>query len=132
AGGIWSYARESKQRHIAEGHAEAEKQQKGIAEGRAREAELSLAHARLAEGDALIAADEIGRAAERYEEARQVLERNGVSTFVADLCLWNAYRMSPPPLMEFTGHTGQVNCAAYLPGGRRIVTGSEDGTGRLW
>jgi serine/threonine protein kinase/WD40 repeat protein len=95
------------------------------------EAELNLATGKLAEGDALIPADEIGQAVERYEEARQLLEKNGASTSVADLYLWRAYRFSPPPLMEYVGHTAQINCAAFLPGGR-ILTGAEDGTARVW
>ena len=36
------------------------------------------------------------------------------------------------PLLEFVGHTDVVNCAVFLPGGRRVLTGSQDGTVRLW
>jgi WD40 repeat protein len=35
-------------------------------------------------------------------------------------------------VQRFQGHQGQVNCAAYVPGSRRILTGSSDETVRLW
>jgi WD40 repeat protein len=34
-------------------------------------------------------------------------------------------------LARFTGHTGNVNCVAFVPGGRAL-SGSSDGTLRLW
>jgi WD40 repeat protein len=35
-------------------------------------------------------------------------------------------------LSTLKGHTGPVNDVAFLPGGRRIVSVSADGTGRIW
>jgi WD40 repeat protein/tetratricopeptide (TPR) repeat protein len=130
--GLWSYARESKQRRIAEREAREAQFERQTALQARKEAEVHLAYGRIAEGDALVAADEIGRAKERYDEAWDVLERNGVSSFPARLAMWDAHRKSPPPLLEMTGHSGQVNCLAYLPGGRALVSGSDDGTARIW
>jgi WD40 repeat protein/tRNA A-37 threonylcarbamoyl transferase component Bud32 len=35
-------------------------------------------------------------------------------------------------LLKLTGHTGNVRSLAWSPNGARIVTGSEDGTAKLW
>jgi tetratricopeptide (TPR) repeat protein len=36
------------------------------------------------------------------------------------------------PLLDLTGHTGQVSSAAFSPDGTRIVTASADRTAKLW
>ncbi len=36
------------------------------------------------------------------------------------------------PICELRGHEGQVRAAAFLPGGKRLVTAAMDGTLRLW
>ena len=35
-------------------------------------------------------------------------------------------------LLALTGHTDSVLCAAFSPDGTRIVTGSADGTAKVW
>src|SRR3984893_10836146 len=35
-------------------------------------------------------------------------------------------------LAVLRGHTDKVNAVAVMPGGTRIVTGSDDGTARVW
>ena len=52
-------------------------------------------------------------------------------------CLGSAHR---PPTVQlgraqqavFSGHESAVNCVTYSPDGRRIVSGSDDGTIRVW
>lgn len=34
--------------------------------------------------------------------------------------------------IELRGHDGSVTGAAFSPDGKRLVTGSADGTGRIW
>jgi len=38
----------------------------------------------------------------------------------------------PAPPLEWIGHSGAVRCTSYSPNGCYIVTGSEDGTIRIW
>ena len=95
-------------------------------------AESSLAQSTIAEANALAASGRWADAKSRYEEARQLLERLGQSPFLAELGLWDAHRLSPPPLLELTGHAGPVIGAVYLPDARRFLTGGEDGTVRMW
>src|SRR5258705_7682775 len=35
-------------------------------------------------------------------------------------------------LKTFRGHTDRINCVAFSPDGKRIVTGSYDRTARVW
>ena len=41
-------------------------------------------------------------------------------------------RQSRGGLFTLYGHTDQVNCASFSPDGSRIVTGSGDGTAKVW
>ena len=45
--------------------------------------------------------------------------------------VWDA-DTGQPVGQPFTGHTNYVNDVAFSPEGKRIVSGSEDGTLRLW
>jgi hypothetical protein len=36
------------------------------------------------------------------------------------------------PIWSFVGHTGPVESVAYSPDGKRVLTGSSDGTARVW
>src|SRR5260221_515369 len=38
----------------------------------------------------------------------------------------------PSPPLEWTGHTGFVNCVRYSPNGCYIISGSSDNTIRMW
>jgi WD40 repeat protein len=129
--GIFFYVREVRLRTTAEANKHLADRSAAEALAAKKAAELNLANGRIAEGDALLLNDQFSRARQRYEEARVLLARHGSATFPADLAWWDACRQSPPPLIEFVGHGGQVNCAQFLPNGRHIVSGGVDGA-RLW
>ena len=38
----------------------------------------------------------------------------------------------PAPPMEWTGHSRPISSVIYSPNGARVVTGSDDGTIRIW
>jgi WD40 repeat protein len=42
------------------------------------------------------------------------------------------FRFKPPTMSIFEGHTGPVTCVAFSPDSRYALSGSEDGTVRLW
>src|SRR5205814_2864515 len=53
----------------------------------------------------------------------------------ADLRGWEwryVHRLCHADLVTLTGHTDRVTSAAFDPTGSRIVTGSEDGTAKVW
>ncbi len=60
-------------------------------------------------------------------DGRQVLLANSSETVVR---LYDA--ATGQQVQSFPGHTGEVNCAAFRPDGRQLLTGSDDGTARLW
>ncbi len=101
---------------------------------RAAEAESlrALSESRLFEGDALAPAGRWPDAVARYDEARRMLERLKRDITPAELGLWDAFRRQAPPLHVFRGHAGAVTCSAFSPDGRRALTGSDDGTVRIW
>jgi WD40 repeat protein len=111
--GVWSYARESRQRRAAEANE--------------RRAELHLARGLIAQGEALGQSGRWGEAKPKLEEAHALLTDLGEPTFHADLAAWHAHLESPPPLLEFTAHEGPCTDVAYLPGGERFVSAGYDG-----
>ncbi|ORX56688.1 WD40 repeat-like protein [Piromyces finnis] len=46
--------------------------------------------------------------------------------------LYEVQTNNPNPVVNFDGHTGNVTAIAYQSAGRWIVTGSEDGTIKIW
>ena len=45
---------------------------------------------------------------------------------------WTDIRAEADPLRTFTGHTSAVSSVAFAPDGERLLSGSFDGTARLW
>ena len=95
-------------------------------------AELNLADALIAQGDALGAASQWGVAKQQFQQAIDLLRANEQSSFVAEVAFWDANRRSPSPLMEYAAHRGEVTHLRFLPGGEQLATVGSDGVGRLW
>lgn len=46
--------------------------------------------------------------------------------------IWDIPSLSNTPIMSLDGHTGNVTALQYSAQGKWIVTGSEDGTVKVW
>ena len=46
--------------------------------------------------------------------------------------IWDIPSLSNTPVANLEGHTGNITALAYSAQGKWIVTGSEDGTVRVW
>lgn len=46
--------------------------------------------------------------------------------------IWDIPSLSNSPIMQLEGHTGNVTALQYSAAGKWIVTGSEDGTVKVW
>jgi WD40 repeat protein len=106
--------------------------QRTLAEVRERQANLRVEQARVAQANAFVAAGRVAEARTLYERSRDGLEGLGVPTLPADLGLWDAQRRAEFEFVPLDGHTTFVNAAAFSPGGRTALTGSTDGTVKLW
>src|SRR6266404_2953510 len=91
---------------------------------------LRVAIEKVADGDTELHRDRLDRATDRYLDARTLFTRNGNSPFVAELGLWEVYRRAPPALNAFA--TPVAHAVAFLPDGRRALSGGDDGNVYLW
>jgi RNA polymerase sigma factor (sigma-70 family) len=57
-----------------------------------------------------------------------------VGSVVGELALrlWDVASGAERPTLDSAGHRGRVNAVAYLPDGRTLITGGEDGSVRFW
>jgi G protein beta subunit-like protein len=46
--------------------------------------------------------------------------------------IWDIPSLSNTPVANLEGHTGNITALAYSAQGKWIVTGSEDGTVKVW
>lgn len=56
-----------------------------------------------------------------WDDERQLITR-----------IWDIPSLSNTPIMSLDGHTGNVTALQYSAQGKWIVTGSEDGTVKVW
>lgn len=66
------------------------------------EAEIRLAYSLMTQGDLLTKDRRWGAAKLKYEEARQLFEKQDAPTKSLDIAVWEAQRWSPPPVMSFS------------------------------
>ncbi len=109
----------------------ADEQAKAAGAARAA-AEVNLADALIAQGDALGATGQWRVAKEKFHQAIDLLRANRQSSFLAEIALWDANRRSPSPLMEFPAHDGEVTHLRFIPGGEHLATIGSDGVARFW
>jgi WD40 repeat protein/predicted Ser/Thr protein kinase len=113
----------------AEFHAQGELKQRLLAQADEAKTRLNLYAADIA------VASEVIRDG-NYGLARRTLERLRPNAGQTDLrgfewrYLWNLCRGDQ--LATLTGHALTVTCAAFSPDGKRLATGSQDGTVKLW
>lgn len=126
AGGLAGVVREWRR---AERHATGETNQRHLAEDYAARMRLNLYAA-----DVNLASEAMQRG--DYGLARRTLVALAPKEGEQELrgfewrCLWNLCRSEE--LATLTGHTWIVTCAALSPDGRLAVTGSQDGSARIW
>ena len=123
----------------------------GVAVWQWRAAEHARKNEALARGTAERAQAEAERQQEKFERseygrtmqvAHQEWRDNNVAAAVslldstrADLRGWEwryVHRLCHSDLLTLKGHTGSVTSAAFSPDGSRVVTGSWDGTAKVW
>jgi WD40 repeat protein len=68
-----------------------------------------------------------------------LLQQPGVIPFgrfsardITDDSIWDIPSLSNTPVANLEGHTGNITALAYSAQSKWIVTGSEDGTVRVW
>jgi WD40 repeat protein len=114
--------------------ANAERAKKGEAEARknARERQIQLAEAQLAQADALGLAGQSERARSVYWQSFGNFTELGLPTYAAEIGLFGAYEASGQPIRTLRGHTGPVTGVAMCPDGRTILSCGVDHTLRVW
>ena len=79
-------------------------------------------------GNKIVALPKGGQSAAISSDGRWVLTGGGYGSAMAVLCEPDSGREG----IQFKGHTAEVLSVAFCPDGRRILTGSMDGTAKLW
>jgi WD40 repeat protein/predicted Ser/Thr protein kinase len=122
AGILWQWRQ-------AEFHAQGELRQRLIAQADAAQTRLNLYAADVALASQSIQDHNLGRARRTLDGLRPMPGEMDLRGFEWRY-LWNLCRGNQ--LATLTGHDRTVTCAAFSPDGNRIVTGSMDGTARIW
>lgn len=114
---------------VAEFHAQGEWRQRLMAEQVAAETRLNLYAADVAVASQAIQNGDYGRARRTLEALRPKPGEKDLRGFEWHY-LWNLCRGAQ--MATLTGHRGTVTCAVFSPDGKRLATGSHDGTVRIW
>jgi len=122
AGVVWQW-------RVAEFHARGEQKQRLIAEKDAAETRLNLYAADVAVASQAIEDGDMGRARLTLDALRPKEGETDLRGFEWRY-LWNLCRGTQ--LATLMGHSGTVTCVAFSPDGKRLATGSHDGTVRIW
>ena len=120
--------RAEKSETLANERAEEAARQKAIADKEARAAQIALARVSTQEGRRMMDAGRTGEALAYFARAlrndHESTAVSWVSSILANGRLW----IPGLPLR----HSAAVQSVAFAPDGRRVVTGSADGTARIW
>jgi len=122
AGILWQWRR-------AELSAQGEARQRQAAEASAEQTRLNLYAADVALASRAIQRGDFGLARRTLEGLRPHAGQSDARGF-AWRYLWNLCRGDQ--LATLSGHEWIVTCVAFSPDGHRLVTGSMDGTARIW
>jgi eukaryotic-like serine/threonine-protein kinase len=102
------------------------------ADENARKAELRLAEGLISQADALSLTGRFDDAHRLYAEGYDKLVAFGGPLIAAEVGLWSSYHQAAFPLLSFAGHSDKVFNVAIAPDGRSALSGSSDGTLKLW
>ncbi|MCY3019615.1 MAG: hypothetical protein NTW87_11375, partial [Planctomycetota bacterium] len=97
-----------------------------------REAQVQLAKGNVKQGNAFLAAGRVSDARAQYMEALSGFEHLGQSPFEAQAGMCGLHQQYALPIFAVRGHDGSVLCVVFSPDGKKLISGSSDGTAKLW
>jgi eukaryotic-like serine/threonine-protein kinase len=127
-------ARQAEKKAGDEARAARQAEQEAQQEKQRAEAEKKRAEEQLTRAEWLVYAGKLALAQSAFQEGN-----GGLALDYLDACQWNLRGWEHDHLwtrfnakLTLLGHTGPVSSVAFSPDGKRIVTGSHDGTAKVW